>query len=113
MHPLLTYVLAVEAVKEVRLQCELEAHEPAEPPAAAREVTIRTARSADLPAVRRLAELEEKTVPLAPLLVAEVEGTIEAALPVEGGEPVANPFAATADVIPLLELRAAQLRRAA
>jgi hypothetical protein len=42
--------------------------------------------------VELLAELEERPVPPGPLLLAEVEGTIEAAISLECGETVANPF---------------------
>jgi hypothetical protein len=51
-------------------------------------------------------------VPPGPLLVAEVEGTIEAAVAVEGGETIANPFAASGEAVSLLRIRAAQLRAA-
>jgi hypothetical protein len=73
-------------------------------------ITIRPLREDDVAAVHRLAELEERPVPPGPLLLAEVEGTVEAAVGVEGGEALANPFVASAEVVSLLELRAGQLR---
>ena len=58
-------------------------------------------------------ELElERRVPPGPLLLAEVEGTVEAAVGVEDGETIANPFARSGEAVPLLRLRAEQLRAA-
>jgi hypothetical protein len=74
------------------------------------EVTIRTATAADAPAVRRLAELDERRVPAGPLVLAEVGGEVVAALPVDGGPALADPFRRTAELTPLLALRARQLR---
>jgi hypothetical protein len=76
------------------------------------EVTIRIAGAADGVALRRLAELDSRALPAGELLVAEVNGQLRAALPVDGGQPVADPFVPTATVTSLLALRATQLRRA-
>jgi len=75
-------------------------------------ITIRPLREEDVPAVELLAELEERPVPPGPLLLAEVEGTIEAAIGLEGGETVANPFSESGAAVSLLHVRAAQLRAA-
>ena len=76
-------------------------------------ITIRPLwQDGDADAVRLLAELEERPVPPGPLLLAEVEGAIEAAIGVEGGETVANPFSESAGAVSLLHVRAAQLRAA-
>ena len=42
------------------------------------------------------------------MLVAEADGEIIAALPIDGGHAVADPFRWTADVVALMEMRAAQ-----
>lgn len=76
----------------------------------AARITIRPAVPADAPAVARVAALDSRRPPAGDLLVAEVGGTVVAALPVAGGQPVADPFRPTADVVALLELRAAQER---
>lgn len=88
--------------------------EPNEPAVrhAAEPVTIRPLREVDLEAVRRLAELEDRPVPPGPLLLAEVGGTVEAALALEGGETLADPFASTGQAVELLRVRAEQLRAA-
>jgi hypothetical protein len=75
-------------------------------------ITIRPLRDDDVAAVERLAELEERRVPAGTLLLADVEGTIEAAVAIESGDAIANPFAASAAMVSLLELRADQLRAA-
>jgi hypothetical protein len=75
-------------------------------------ITIRPLREGDVPAVELLAQLEERPVPPGPLLLAEVEGTIEAAIGLDGGETVANPFSESAGAVSLLHVRAAQLRAA-
>ena len=75
-------------------------------------ITIRPPGPGDASAVELLAELDDSRVPAGPLLLAEVEGTIEAALAIENSESIANPFAASAGIVSLLELRAEQLRAA-
>jgi hypothetical protein len=74
-------------------------------------LTVRLGVAADWPALRHLAELDSATAPPAPLLIGERNGRLLAALSLENGAVVANPFAPTADVVALLELRARQLGR--
>lgn len=74
------------------------------------ELVIRRATSADAAGLRRLAALDESPAPSGPVLVAEVAGRLLAALPLGGGEPVADPFSPSADLVSLLAVRAAQLR---
>ena len=78
------------------------------------DLNIRASRPDDAVALRRLAELDGVHPPQGSnLLVAEVDGALLAALPVEGGKPIADPFRATAHLVEVLELRAEQLRNAA
>ena len=72
-------------------------------------VTIRPAAAADGPALTRVAALDSARVPSGDLLVAEVDGELWAALALNGGTVIADPFRPTADVVTLLERRAAQL----
>jgi hypothetical protein len=76
----------------------------------ARVVTVRRFSERDIDGIRRLAALDEKPVPIGGVLVAELAGELVAALPVDGGEALADPFTPTADIVALLELRARQLR---
>jgi hypothetical protein len=73
-------------------------------------VTVRLAESADFDAIVRLAALDSARVPEGELVLAELNGSIQAAVPVDGGNAIANPFVPTADIVKLLEVRARQLR---
>ena len=70
-------------------------------------VLIRAARGSDGDALEHLAALDSATVPAGSLLVAEADGRVVAAIATSTGEAIADPFLPTADVIALLELRAA------
>ncbi|HEU5361833.1 MAG TPA: hypothetical protein VFU56_00770 [Gaiellaceae bacterium] len=89
-------------------------HAPAAPARRRREepddVELRLCKPLDDPALERLAALAERPVPEGRLVVALVGGEIVAALPLAGGPALADPFRRSAHVLPLLELRAAQLR---
>ena len=74
-------------------------------------VVMRAARGSDGDALVRLAALDSKRAPRGELLVAEVDGAIEAAIQVDDGGVFANPFAPTAGLIALLELRAGRAKR--
>jgi hypothetical protein len=75
-------------------------------------VTIRRLNEHDRDEIDRLSQVDSKTVDLAaPVLGAEIEGRLLAAISVPSGEVAADPFSRTAEVRSLLELRAAQLRR--
>jgi len=73
-------------------------------------VLIRAARGSDGPALRRLAELDSRELPAGELLVAETDDELVAALSVDTGERVADPFRRTADVVDLLQYRARRIR---
>jgi hypothetical protein len=73
-------------------------------------VELRLCRISDDPALEQLAQLEGREVPVGRLVIAEVEGRLVAALPLRGGPVLADPFARTAHLRRLLELRATQLR---
>ena len=75
-------------------------------------LTIRMAVSADAEALGRLAQLDSAPPPApVPMLLAEAGGKIRAAVAVSGDGAVADPFAPTAEMLSLLELRAQQMRR--
>jgi hypothetical protein len=78
-----------------------------------RSLAIRAARADDAPALRRLAQLEGRRQPTLPrVLIAEVGGELLAALPLDGGEAIADPFRPTAQLVAMLRLQAGQLRLA-
>jgi hypothetical protein len=76
-------------------------------------VIVRRSEPRDARSLARVAGRDSKSVPDGPLLVAEAGGEVLAALPLHGGEPIADPFRPTAALVALLELRARQLRRIA
>jgi hypothetical protein len=73
-------------------------------------LTVRAATQQDSEAVRLLAALEGVQAPRGQVLVAQVGDEIRAALPLDGGRPLADPFQPSAHIVELLELRARQLR---
>ena len=84
----------------------------------AETLTIRMAVPADAEALGRLAQLDSAPPPApVPMLVAEVGGELRAALPLDGGPAIADPFRQTAELVAILAERTRQLapprRRAA
>ena len=71
----------------------------------------RLEENSDHEALTRLAQLDSRSAPPAPLIGAEAEGRLLAAVSVHTGEVLADPFSRTAELRVLLELRASQLRR--
>ena len=69
-------------------------------------VVMRAARGSDGDALARLAALDSKRAPRGEVLVAEVDGAIHAAIGLDDGLVIANPFHPTAGLVALLELRA-------
>jgi predicted ATP-grasp superfamily ATP-dependent carboligase len=78
-----------------------------------RSIVIRHATPADESALARLGDLADRRLPAGPLLVAEADGELVAALSAADGTIVTDPFRVTLDVAELLRLRARQLRAAA
>jgi hypothetical protein len=72
-------------------------------------LTVRRFTERDIDAIRRLAALDGKPIPSGAVLVGERAGELVAALPLDGGQALADPFKPTADVVELLRLRARQL----
>ena len=77
------------------------------------DMVLRAARSTDETALRRLAALDSARPLRGTALVAEVDGRTVAALDLDDGRVVADPFERTADVVELLRVRAGRLRTAA
>jgi hypothetical protein len=76
----------------------------------ATSVSIRRAGPHDAPALCRLAALDSAAPLRGEVLVAEVDGEALAALSLADGACVADPFARTAELLALLEIRRQQLR---
>jgi hypothetical protein len=75
-------------------------------------VVIRAARDADLVALHELAELDSAAPLSGPVLLALVGGRPWAAIGVEDGRVIADPFRASGAAVELLRLRFGQLRAA-
>jgi hypothetical protein len=74
------------------------------------ELRIRAASNADMPALVRLARLDSHgRPPSGTIIVAEDGGEIVAAMAVEDGASIADPFRPTAPMVAMLRLRAEQL----
>jgi hypothetical protein len=73
------------------------------------QIVIRYSERGDERALARLAGRDSQTVPNGALLVAETDGDIRAALPLEGKGAVSDPFHRSAELVRLLELRRSQL----
>jgi hypothetical protein len=110
MHPEIERQMAAERVKELRRAGAVARIRAATPPAGRQEdVVIRRAREQDACALQALAILDNAEPPLGPTLVAEVRGSIVAALPLDGAGAFSDPFRRTADLVALLEARAKQV----
>jgi hypothetical protein len=72
-------------------------------------ISIRTARPSDYPTIWQVAALDDSSVPGGPLLVAELEGEVIAALSLASGHAIADPFQRTLEAVDLLRLRASQV----
>jgi len=74
------------------------------------EITVRLADHTDARALLTLAALDSAQVPAGALVIAESDGELVAAVSVDGGRPLADPFRRTSLIVEMLELRAAQIR---
>ena len=77
----------------------------------AHDLTLRYATSADAEALERLAQLDSAHVPAGTVLAAAVDGDVWAAVSVEYGDAVADPFRPSGELVSLLQERARQMRR--
>jgi|1186.fasta_scaffold05904_2 hypothetical protein len=75
-------------------------------------ISIRPARSDDFTSLWSVATLDSAVLPPEPLMVAEEDGQMVAALSLASGDAVADPFRRTAEAVALLKLRASQVPRA-
>jgi hypothetical protein len=107
----LNFLAAREHTHDLRRAAERERQAGSQTPVT--RVTLRYASAADAARLQTLAELDSASTPSGLVLVAEIDGRLRAALPLDGGEPIADPFHRGTELIELLRLRAAQLARGA
>jgi hypothetical protein len=113
MHnPEIMRVLANDRIEDLRRAARRPVlYSPKRPPVDTSDVVLRLCRVTDDPQLERLAALEGRPMPFGRMVVADVRGRIVAAKPLGGGCTLADPFVRTEHILPLLELRAAQLRQ--
>jgi hypothetical protein len=109
IHPEFMKILAEDRLNALRRDARVVRAAP-RPVVDTQDVELRLCRVADDPQLERLAALAERPLPHGRLVIAATRGQIVAALPLAGGPGLRDPFARTAHLMPLLELRAAQLR---
>ncbi|HEY5197035.1 MAG TPA: hypothetical protein VIJ51_08410 [Solirubrobacteraceae bacterium] len=71
----------------------------------ASQVTLRPSTSHDAAEIIRLATIDSAPVPTGPLLLAEVDGELRAALGITDGGVIADPFVSTSALVELLRVR--------
>jgi hypothetical protein len=71
-------------------------------------IIIRRSTDDDRLAITELAALDSRRVPQAEALLAFIGTELRAALPLDGGEAIADPFHHTAELVDLLRVRATQ-----
>jgi hypothetical protein len=75
-------------------------------------ILIRYSRDDDHVALERLAALDSRTLPKGPFLLAEVDGELVAAAPLDlDAEPLSDPFLPIANLREMLKLRARHIRQ--
>ncbi len=72
-------------------------------------IVIRLATTADAATLGNLAELDSRHPLAGPAMLAEIDGTVRAALDLSDGSVAADPFVRTAEVVEMLRLRARRL----
>ena len=72
-------------------------------------LTIRLASAEDAPALRRLAQLDSANPLAGRVLLAELDGQSVAAVSLESGSTIADPFRHSADAARMLKVRRCQI----
>jgi hypothetical protein len=75
-------------------------------------ITIRASTDDDRAAILTLAALDSQPAPVGDSLLAFAGTDLRAALPLDDGAPLADPFHPTAEIVDLLRVRAKQMRPA-
>jgi hypothetical protein len=105
-------LIEAQLFREIQRDRERAAQKRSHQRKAADGLVIRNASESDHGRIERLALLDSAPVPAGPVLVAEKDGMLVAAVPMRGGRSIADPFVPSADIVSLLEFRRRQLRTA-
>jgi hypothetical protein len=109
MHPEIARIVTSDRIEQLRRDGAQHRPTPASAPLDEAAVELRLCRVTDDPALEQLAALDGKQLPNGRFVVVEVNGRIAAALSLSDGASFADPFVHTAHLLPLLQLRAAQI----
>ena len=85
-------------------------HVPTRRIAADAPLTIRHATANDFPALERLAALDSHRIPSGELFVGEVDGQLLAAVSIDTGSVIADPFEHTAAIVDVLRVQTRAVR---
>jgi hypothetical protein len=112
-HHQLTWLTALELQRSMRRTAEREyvPRGPKPTRVSAARISLRIDRVWDHARLHELAALAGRSLPDCSFVVGEVDGRIVAALPLDDSGPLVDPAAPTKQLLPLLELRAHQIRR--
>ena len=105
----LNALVAGEHVADLRRAAQPRSFEKAQTALSPKDLVLRLAGADDVPALKILAELDEDPEPSGEVLLALIDGEAVAAMSLDDGQVVANPFVATSDAVSLLRLRAGHL----
>jgi hypothetical protein len=115
VNPFLSREIAGEHIRDLREEAARAVRSRPEKSSRERDrsagVNVRLFAERDIDGIKQLAALDEKPIPTGGVLVAEQDGELVAALPLDGGQALADPFKPTADIVTLLRVRARQLRQ--
>jgi hypothetical protein len=115
MHPALTHQIALDRVVSLRRdaaqyrRARAARFQPSQPVRAAIQLRLSACRDE----LERLAALSERRLRSGDWIVADVDGVAVAAVSVEDGTTLYDPFTPTSQAVSLLQLRRKQVRAAA
>jgi hypothetical protein len=109
MHPYIYEQLLKDRDRELERNLRRREVRRARPATPHEAVVLRLDRVQDDEQLARLADLSGARSATGRHVVAEVDGAIVAALPLNGARVLSDPFKRTAHLVPLLELRARQI----
>ena len=106
----LNALAAAEHIADLRRAADHTTHQDSAPSQDLQTVSLRLARPEDTGALHVLAELDEEPELSGDAIVAFADGEAVAALSLDDGRVVSNPFVPTRDAVTLLRIRARHLR---
>lgn len=110
VHPDIQWLMAGDRIETLRQAGRRPVRRTPQARDDERGIELRLCRVGDHDALADLAALSEGVLPQGSFVLGFVDSRLVAALPIDGGPLLADPFVATTHLRRLLELRAAQIR---